>query len=120
MIYLAILLGLLGCMALVDAKWKLLVFRYPLRGLMVLVLGTGFFVLWDVLAIGQGIFLHKPSQLMTGVMVGDQFPLEELFFLVFLCYCAMIAVTGAQALLRFRARRSSGSPKPGEGDGHVS
>lgn len=120
MIYLGILLGLLGCMALLDAKWKLFVFRRPLRGLMVLVLGTGFFVLWDVLAIGQGIFLHKPSELMTGIMVGEQFPLEEVFFLVFLCYCAMIAVTGAQALIQFRARRTRGSSMTGEGDGHVS
>lgn len=109
MIYLGILLGLLGCMALLDAKWKLFVFRHPLRGLAVLGLGTGFFVFWDVLAIGQGIFLHEPSKLMTGIMVGEQFPLEEVFFLVFLCYCAMILVTGAQALIQVRARRCRAS-----------
>lgn len=100
MIYLGILLVLLACMVLLDAKGKLFLFRHPVRGILALGLGTGFFVLWDVLAIRQGIFLHKESQLMTGIMVGEQFPLEEVFFLVFLCYCAMIAFTGLPTLAR--------------------
>lgn len=100
MIYLGILLLLLACMVLLDAKGKLFLFRHPVRGILALALGTGFFVLWDVLAIRQGIFLHKESQLMTGIMVGEQFPLEEVFFLIFLCYCAMIAFAGLPMLVR--------------------
>lgn len=94
MIYLLILIALLGCMLLCDAKGKLFIFRHPVRAVIALAAGTGFFVLWDVLAIERGIFLHRESELMTGLMVGDQFPLEEVFFLLFLCYSSMIVVAG--------------------------
>lgn len=116
MIYLGILLVLLACMGLLDAKGKLLVFRHPVRGLLALGLGTGFFIIWDVLAIKQGIFLHKESELMTGIMVGDQFPLEELFFLFFLCYCAMIAFTGLPVLLRVLQDRRRPAAAQGQGE----
>lgn len=108
MIYLGILLFLLACMALLDARFTLFVFAAPLRALLCLAAGTGFFVLWDVLAIERGIFVHKESELMTGIMVGEQFPLEEVFFLVFLCYCSMIAVAGTH-------RPGARSPRPSRG-----
>ncbi len=115
MIYLLVLLVLLGCMVLCDARGKLMIFRHPVRALTCLTLGTGFFVLWDVVAIRQGIFLHRDSPLMTGVMLGDQFPLEELFFLLFLCYSSMIVVTGTPVLAAWlRTTRS------GKGSTHVS
>ncbi len=41
---------------------------------------------------------------MTGVMVGEQLPLEEAFFLFFLCYQTMILVTG---FLQWRSFRES-------------
>src|SRR5699024_7081615 len=86
MTYLLILLALLACMALLDAKYKLFVFARPAPALLALVAGTGIFLLWDVIAIDAGIFLHRDSPLMTGVMLGAQLPLEEAFFLLFLCY----------------------------------
>ena len=104
MSYLLILVALLGCMALLDARWKLFLFARPLAGAAVLLLGTGFFLAWDVSAIAAGIFLHKDSPLMTGLMLGPQLPVEEAFFLLFLCYQTMIAFTGAQQLLRWRKR----------------
>lgn len=119
MIYLGILLALLACMGLLDAKGKLFIFRHPVRGILALGLGTGFFVLWDVLAIRQGIFLHKESELMTGIMVGEQFPLEEVFFLVFLCYCAMIAFTGLPVLAGMLRNRNRKASKRTLGENHV-
>lgn len=94
MIYLSILLLLLGCMAALDARWKLFLFARPAAGVTVLVAGTAFFLLWDVAAIAAGIFLHRDSPLMTGIMIGPQLPLEEAFFLLFLCYQAMVVFTG--------------------------
>lgn len=112
MIYLLVLVALLGCMLLCDARGKLFIFRHPVRAVACLAAGTGFFVLWDVLAIQRGIFLHLPSELMTGLMVGDQFPLEEVFFLLFLCYSSMIVLTGwpvaAGWLRRTRQRNGAG------------
>lgn len=104
MIYLSILLLLLGCMAALDARWKLFLFARPAVAATVLVAGTGFFLAWDVAAISAGIFLHRDSPLMTGIMIGPQLPLEEAFFLLFLCYQAMVLFTGAQRI-RQRARR---------------
>lgn len=116
MTYLLILLGLLGCMTLVDARYKLFIFAKPVAALLALLLGTGFFVLWDVLAISQGIFLHRDSSLMTGILVAEQLPLEEIFFLLFLCYSTMV-VLSLLTLIR-RARREA--VQQTLGDQHVS
>lgn len=99
MTYLIVLLFVIACMVALDARWKLFVFDKPIAALAVLVLGTAFFLIWDVAAIAAGIFLHRESALMTGIMVGDQLPLEEVFFLFFLCYQTMILFTGTQKLL---------------------
>lgn len=105
MIYLTILLLLLGCMVLLDSRWKLFLFGRPLAAALVLVLGMAFFVTWDVAAIQAGIFLHRDSRLMTGIMLGPQLPLEEGFFLLFLCYQTMILFTGIERFLRQDRRR---------------
>lgn len=107
MIYLSILLALLGCMVLIDARWKLFLFVKPFAGAAVLILGTAFFLAWDVWAIAAGIFLHRDSPLMTGIMIGEQLPLEEAFFLLFLCYQTMILFTGAQRVLSRATKRGS-------------
>lgn len=106
MIYLLTLVALLGCMALVDAKWKLFLFARPVAGVAVLVLGLAFFLAWDVWAIAAGIFLHRDSPLMTGLMIAPQLPLEEAFFLLFLCYQGMILFTGALRILDKRWKRN--------------
>lgn len=108
MIYLSILLLLLGCMAALDARWKLFLFARPAASAVVLVAGTAFFLVWDVAAISAGIFLHRDSPLMTGIMVGPQLPLEEAFFLLFLCYQAMILFTGVQRIRRHARRGGEG------------
>lgn len=96
MLYLAALVVLLLCMGALDARFRLFVFRRPAAAIVVLLVGTAFFLVWDVVAISQGIFLHVDSNLMTGIMVGPQLPLEEVFFLIFLCYQTMILVTGIE------------------------
>ncbi|WP_396278317.1 lycopene cyclase domain-containing protein [Glutamicibacter creatinolyticus] len=109
MVYLLILLALIGCMALIDVRFKLFICCRPGPALVSLVVGTAIFLLWDVLAIDQGIFLHLESKWMSGVMVGDQLPLEEVFFLFFLCYQVMILVNG---WLRWRAHARKNQPEP--------
>lgn len=107
MTYLLILLVLIACMVLLDAKYRLFIFASPLPASAALLGGTGMFLLWDVIAIDQGIFLHRDSKLMTGIMLGDQLPLEEAFFLFFLCYQTMVLVTGYQAFRTHRARNNA-------------
>ncbi len=94
MTYLLILIVLICCMAALDARYRLFVFSQRLPALVTVLAGTAIFLLWDVIAIDQGIFLHRESQLMTGIMLGKQLPLEEAFFLFFLCYQTMILFLG--------------------------
>lgn len=103
MIYLLVLLALLGCMALLDARFELFFWDRPRPAAIVLVAGLVFFLAWDLVAIDAGIFLHGETSLMTGVMLSDQLPLEEAFFLVFLSYQTMILFTGILKWLRYRA-----------------
>lgn len=110
MSYLVILLVLLVCMGLLDARWKLFLFAQPLPAVAVLVLGTVFFLAWDVSAIAAGIFLHRESKLMTGIMLGPALPLEEAFFLLFLCYQTMILFTAALRFLNRNRGTSGGQP----------
>lgn len=102
MIYLLVLVALLGCMCLIDARYKLFFFDRPAAAGLVLLAGLVYFLAWDIWAIAEGIFLHLPSPLMTGIMVADQLPLEEVFFLAFLCYQSMIIFAGARRLLARR------------------
>lgn len=105
MIYLSVLIGLLLCMVALDARFRLFVFHRPVPAIAVLVIGTAFFLVWDLAAIGQGIFLHIDSPLMTGVMVAPHLPLEEIFFLLFLCYQTMILAAGFAAWRQHRSGR---------------
>lgn len=105
MTYLLVLIGLIGCMLLVDHRWRLFLFHRPLPALLVLVAGVGYFLWWDVWAIAEGIFLHRESDLMTGVMLADQLPLEEAFFLLFLSLNTMVLFTAAVRLAETWRRR---------------
>ncbi|AIY03230.1 hypothetical protein ART_3631 [Arthrobacter sp. PAMC 25486] len=113
MTYLLILIVLIICIATLDARYRLFVFSQPLPALLTLLAGTGIFLLWDVIAIAGGIFLHRESPLMTGLMLGEQLPLEEAFFLFFLCYQTMLLVTG---FLRWRSSRQPKQPAPTTAD----
>ncbi|GAA4629275.1 lycopene cyclase domain-containing protein [Cellulomonas oligotrophica] len=100
LVYLTCLLVSLGCMALMDRRWRLFVWRDRRRALVVLAVGVGFFLVWDVVGIATGIFFRgHGSHLMTGVLIGPELPLEEVFFLVLLCWSTMLAVAGAHRVL---------------------
>ncbi|MET1035377.1 MAG: lycopene cyclase domain-containing protein [Arthrobacter sp.] len=113
-IYLLVLIGLLGCMALLDARYRLFFWARPAAAAAVMAVGLAYFLAWDVWAIAEGIFLHRDSPLMTGIMLAHQLPLEEAFFLAFLCYQTMILFTGALAWLRRRGPRTA---EPAAGGG---
>ncbi|HLR44586.1 MAG TPA: lycopene cyclase domain-containing protein [Brevibacterium sp.] len=105
MIYLSLLIAVILCMVALDARFRLFVFHRPLPAIAALLLGTGFFLVWDLAAIAEGIFLHIDSPLMTGVMLAPQLPLEEFFFLLFLCYQTMVLATGFEMWRTRRAER---------------
>jgi len=88
-LYLAGLLVSLVGMTVLDARYRLFFWRAPWRAAAVMLVGVAFFLLWDVLGVGLGIFFIGQQHLLTGVLLAPDVPLEELFFLVLLCYTTM-------------------------------
>jgi lycopene cyclase domain-containing protein len=89
LVYLAALLVSLGCMALLDWRFRLFFWRDAKRAAIVLVLGVVFFLAWDLAGIGLDIFYRGETDIMTGVLLAPELPLEEAFFLALLCYLTM-------------------------------
>ncbi|MBO3664710.1 lycopene cyclase domain-containing protein [Microbacterium stercoris] len=105
-VYLVCLLVSLAGVVLLDIRHRLFLGRAPRRALMVLAIGVAFFLAWDLLGIGLGIFFRAETEIMTGILLAPELPLEEPVFLLFLCELTMVLVNGAERLL---ARRSGES-----------
>ncbi|MEF3402866.1 lycopene cyclase domain-containing protein [Agromyces sp. CCNWLW203] len=99
--YLGVLLAGIACMALLDARFRL-VFGAPgrrRRAIVVLGVGLVFFLAWDVAGIALGIFHRGENAVSTGILLAPELPLEELVFLGFLCYLTLVLYTGALRLI---------------------
>lgn len=110
-LYLVVLLVALGSMILLDRRFRLFFWRDARRAAIVLPTGLVFFLAWDLAGIGLHVFARGPSPIATGIVLAPQLPLEELFFLVFLCYLTMNLVAGADLVLqriRTRSRPTAG------------
>ena len=101
-VYLLTLLAAIGCMVLLDRRFALFFWRDARRATIVLVTGVVFFVLWDLFGIGLGIFFRGETSFMTGLQLAPELPVEELFFLVLLCYLTMNAFAASSDLLASR------------------
>ena len=99
-LYLAALLVSLTGMLLLDRRYGLFFWRDARRAAIVLLLGVTFFVVWDLVGIGAGVFFRGDTVFMTGLQVAPELPLEELFFLALLCYLTMNLVGAAQGFGR--------------------
>lgn len=103
LLYLAALLVSIGGMVMLDLRFKLFFAAAPRRAAVVLVVGLALFLAWDVAGIGLGIFFRGNPELLTGILLAPELPLEELFFLTLLCYFTMNLYGGAKLLLDRRA-----------------
>jgi lycopene cyclase domain-containing protein len=100
----ALVFALLGT-GLLDWRHRLAFWGgAPYRTTVVVALGVGFFLAWDVVGIAEGIFFRGTGPWMTGVLLGPELPVEELFFLMLLCYSTLIAYLLA---VKVRAPRST-------------
>jgi len=88
-LYLAGLVVSLVGMTVLDARFRLFFWRAPWRAAVVMVVGVAFFLVWDALGVAAGIFFIGPQRLLIGVLLAPDVPLEELFFLLLLCYTTM-------------------------------
>lgn len=112
-VYLAALLVSLGCMLLLDWRFRLFFWRDAVSAAVVTALGLVFFLVWDVAGIANGIFFRGDGAIATGLVLAPELPIEEPVFLLFLVVCTMIIYTGATRVLdrgraRARAQREGG------------
>lgn len=97
--YLLAILVSAGGIAIIDARWKLAAWRTPVRTAAAVAIGVAVFVVWDAVGISTGVFLKGDSPLFTGIDLAPELPLEELFFLTFLCYLGLVAWAAALRIL---------------------
>ncbi len=93
-VYAVALIVSTACMVLLDVRFKLVFRRRPLIATMTLAIGVVFFIAWDAVGIALGVFRHLDSSWATGILLAPAFPLEELLFLLFLCYLTLILLSG--------------------------
>lgn len=89
-LYLAGLIIAIGCLVIVDYKFKLAFFYQWQRTLMTLLIAIWLFIVWDIFGIKLGIFFHGDSQFSLPIRIIPEFPLEELFFLFLLTYVTLL------------------------------
>ena len=102
-LYLGGLLLSIAGLVFLDLKVKLFLGAAPRRAATVLAIGVVGFLLWDAAGVGLGIFFEGRNDLLVGIDLAPQIPLEELFFLMLLCLSAMEAFALAQRLVDRRA-----------------
>lgn len=112
--YLAALLVSIAGMVVLDRRFRLFFWRDARRASIVLPLGVAVFLIWDMFGIALGIFFRGQTSFMTGALLGPELPIEEVFFLILLCYNTMNAY-GAAVLLLERRRRRRAAPGRREG-----
>lgn len=81
-------------MVLLDWRFRLAFFASPRRAAVTILGGVLVFIIWDLLGIKLGIFLAGSSPYMSGILLAPELPLEEPFFLFFLCYFTLIVYQG--------------------------
>lgn len=96
----ALVLSLMG-LGVLDWRYRVALWDQPRRTAITLALGVAFFVVWDAVGIGLGIFFRGDGPYMTGVLVAPELPIEELFFLTLLVYNTLLVW---RALDRRRAK----------------
>ncbi|MCD4852341.1 lycopene cyclase domain-containing protein [Arthrobacter sp. AK01] len=95
---LSLLLGI-GCMLLLDHRFRLFFWRDAKAAAIVTAVGVLFLLFWDLAGIGLGIFLRGEGTIATGLLIAPELPIEEPVFLLFLVLCTMVLYTGSRRLL---------------------
>ena len=108
---LAILVSAAGIITL-DARFRLAAWRSPGRTAAAVAVGVVFFLAWDAVGIAAGVFLKGDSPLYTGIDIAPELPLEEVFFLAFLCYLGLVVWATALRVIERRATEDRHNTPP--------
>ena len=88
--YLVFLLVSFSAMMLIDYRYHLAFFHDSRRTALTILIGVAVFSAWDAAGIALNIFFSGQSPYMIGFYLAPEYPIEELFFLAFLCYVTLI------------------------------
>jgi lycopene cyclase domain-containing protein len=89
LVYLGLLLFSIGGLAALDFKYQLAIAKTK-RYLCMILVPVAFFLIWDLAGISLGIFFRGDAPYLTGILLSEELPLEEVFFLVLLSYSALL------------------------------
>ncbi len=103
-IYLGAILFSLAGMIAIDLKFSLALRVAPMRTAAAVLIATAFFLVWDAVGIVTGVFVKGDSPLFVGLELAPHLPLEEVFFLLFLSYLAIVMYAVFQRRARARER----------------
>lgn len=103
---LAIVVSAAGIAAL-DARCRLAFWHRPGRAALAVLAGTLLLLVWDLAGIAAGVFVKGDSPLLLGIDLAPHLPVEEPFFLAFLCQLALTVWAAAE---RRGARRRERMP----------
>jgi lycopene cyclase domain-containing protein len=97
-LYLSALVLSIAGMATIDWRYKLAYWYDRRRTVITLSIAITVFIVWDLFGIALGIFFHGGSEFTLPYRLLPEFPIEELFFLLLLCYCTLVIYQGATKL----------------------
>jgi lycopene cyclase domain-containing protein len=89
-LYLGLLLVGLAGMTTIDYRHKLALFLDAIRAALSIGVCVVFFLIWDIAGIGLGVFFEGQNNLLIGLDLAPNLPVEELLFLTLLCYTALV------------------------------
>lgn len=91
-------------MLTIDHRWKLAFFHNSRATWLAIAATMAVLLTWDVLGIRSGIFFRGETEFMTGLLVAPELPIEEIGFLFFLSYLALVLAGGVRSLAEHRTR----------------
>lgn len=103
-LYLLVLLVSAAGIAVLDLRYRLVIAHGPVRALVTVAIGTGFFLAWDAVGIATGVFRKGDAALLLGIDLAPELPIEEPLFLAFLCYLALVVWSAACQRIARRGR----------------
>jgi lycopene cyclase domain-containing protein len=89
-LYLIALVASIAGIALLDHKHKLVFWADAKASALAIGIGVGVFLVWDIIGIALGIFFRGNAPHLSGLLMGPELPVEELFFLILLCYNTLL------------------------------
>jgi lycopene cyclase domain-containing protein len=108
--YLAVQAVSFAGIVVIDHRWKLAFFRARAATVLAVTAAIALFLTWDVLGVRSGVFFRGQTDFMTGLTVAPEIPLEEVVFLAFLSYLALVCAAGVTKAVEHLSGRAGERP----------